>query len=55
MGRVKSLTTLLSIVGNSDTNKPSLTQRLAKNVPVWLLSPVVLLYEKVLQLGHKDS
>ena len=35
-GQGESLTTLLSRVGNSDTDKPSLTQRLAENVPVWL-------------------
>ena len=35
-GQGESLTTLLSRVGNSDTDKPSLIQRLAENVLVWL-------------------
>ena len=35
-GQGESLTTLISKVGNSDTGKPSPTQRLAKNVLVWL-------------------
>ena len=35
-GQGESLTRLLSTAENSDTDKPLLTQRLAKNVPVWL-------------------
>ena len=35
-GQGESLTTLLSRAGNIDTDKPSLTQRLAENVLVWL-------------------
>ena len=34
MGRVKSLTTLLSKAENGDTDKPTLTQRLAESVPI---------------------
>ena len=35
-GQGESLTTLLSKSGNGVTDKPTVTQRLAESVPVWL-------------------
>ena len=35
-GQSESLTTLLSKAGNGDTNKLTLTRRLAESVSVWL-------------------
>ena len=49
-GQGESLTTLLSIAGNSDSNKPLLTQRLVENVPIWLKSGRTSIW-KIL---HKD-
>ena len=52
-GQGESLTTLLSRSQNSDTDKPSLTQRLAEYVPVWLQVRSYFYIEKLYNYGTK--